>query len=715
MENKTKITAFKVRKIPLSKVENNKDYEVGVSVSNWDKNRYFVILKVANKVHDDLDKYGLVKVNLYYDESFASDNNYHTLVTFTMVAQIYDAELDKIIDTKKQDYYLNEKTKEFIPNTPAPANTVEGSIQGYWHKNKLVAKVEGPFSDADCKTIVSDVKIGTRYYFKGTPKQKLHKSELLAMKWNYRYNDGDLTEFNHASETAIGNTNIMNCTFHKKPKNIQVYAFFKNPSEKVMVEFEVPENNISSDSETQEENNDSGTCQNCKKLTKEELGKMFPNATNTTLEEVVTAFNEVNLKLGIDTCQKKAHFFAQIREESGSKLTPRDAESLDYSTRRLKDGDYIAGGSGWVKDAVNGGHYTSGEWKKGPFSYFKKNKSEADLYGRKDLDRYGDGGIQKANQQAIANRAYAKRNGNGDIASGDGWRYRGKGHIQLTGKDKYKLVNDKLKEKEIPLTITADNVNNNDEGIKASMAYWDASKLNALAEEGISGANVDAITKVINSSTDSYKERKEHFTKALNVFKVKQCDGDQKDASAQESSDGVLEEMKVIVDKHITYGQNGERASLSSKGLENLDCSETVGIYLYKLGVMPKLTSIHTGVMTTQADFRTAIGSNNIDLISGSTASNFKPKKGDIFVWRKSDGVGHTGIVYKYDEAEDLVTILESIGSVGSADETTNKTKGGYSGKGCSRTAVYKRSGKALAGHAGWKGYFRPKNYTKSL
>ncbi|OOV20554.1 hypothetical protein [Flavobacterium sp. LM4] len=62
-----------------------------------------------------------------------------------------------------------------------------------------------------------------------------------------------------------------------------------------------------------------------------------------------------------------------------------------------------------------------------------------------------------------------------------------------------------------------------------------------------------------------------------------------------------------------------------------------------------------------------------------------------------------------------MVTILEAIGNVGSADETANKNNGGYSGTGCSRTAVYKRLGKALSKHAGWKGYFRPKNYTKKL
>lgn len=176
---------------------------------------------------------------------------------------------------------------------------------------------------------------------------------------------------------------------------------------------------------------------------------------------------------------------------------------------------------------------------------------------------------------------------------------------------------------------------------------------------------------------------------------------------------GVLDEMKALVDKNIPYSQTGERASLQPEGLKNLDCSETVGIYLYKLGVMPTLVAIHTGLMTTEQNFRRAIRSDNIDLVPGSNQSNFKPRRGDIFVWRK--GAGHTGIVYDYDATKDLVTILEAIGNVGSADEATNRNNGGDAKKGCSRTAVYKRTGKALFAHGGWVGYFRPKNFARNL
>ena len=104
---------------------------------------------------------------------------------------------------------------------------------------------------------------------------------------------------------------------------------------------------------------------------------------------------------------------------------------------------------------------------------------------------------------------------------------------------------------------------------------------------------------------------------------------------------------------------------------------------LYKLGITSEVKAIYTGLMTTQSDFIKAINSDKIYFVSGSNKSDFKPERGDIFVWRKSNGVGHTGIVYEYDESTDLVTILEAIGRTGAVGESQQVKNGGYSGKVC--------------------------------
>lgn len=71
---------------------------------------------------------------------------------------------------------------------------------------------------------------------------------------------------------------------------------------------------------------------------------------------------------------------------------------------------------------------------KNTFKTYRKNPELAEKHGRNAAIN------QKANQQAIANNAYAMRIGNGSESTGDGWKYRGRGMIQLTGKGNYAAI-----------------------------------------------------------------------------------------------------------------------------------------------------------------------------------------------------------------------------------------------------------------------------------
>ncbi|WP_062055733.1 CHAP domain-containing protein [Aquimarina longa] len=251
--------------------------------------------------------------------------------------------------------------------------------------------------------------------------------------------------------------------------------------------------------------------------------------------------------------------------------------------------------------------------------------------------------------------------------------------------------------------------------------YWKKNNLNKHADKD----DIRATSKVINPALLQYKKGRRiawiKLKEALGGYPYN-CVTDASKHEAPVYGEGVLEEMRKWADQHVQYKQESEwikgigttglRTSQTKDAVGRLDCSEFVCRYLHKLGITDTIKALTTKQMKTQKLFRTNLGSDNINHVTGSESSDFVPQAGDIFVWRKIGG-GHTGIVHSVDG--DNITILEAIGKGGSSDEEHNIDNGGYEGKNCTRTSVYQRIGGALAGHAGWKGYYRPKNYTKQL
>ena len=128
---------------------------------------------------------------------------------------------------------------------------------------------------------------------------------------------------------------------------------------------------------------------------------------------------------------------------------------------------------------------------------------------------------QEANQEMIANIAYANKLGNEDISSGDGYKYRGAGVLQITGKFNFEEVQRRI-DKYAP-TSNIDIVNSNDihtlEGaILAGLAFWMWKDIYKAADMGTSDKDVDGVTKIINKYTNSYKERREYFHKIKHLI-----------------------------------------------------------------------------------------------------------------------------------------------------------------------------------------------------
>lgn len=109
--------------------------------------------------------------------------------------------------------------------------------------------------------------------------------------------------------------------------------------------------------------------------------------------------------------------------------------------------------------------------------------------------------------QAIANRVYANRMGNGDEASGDGWKFRGRSPVMVTGKDNYEACGAALG---IDLIQEPDILVNPEYGAQAAGWFWQSRNLNKLAEAG----DFDAITRRINGGMNGAADRNALWKKA---------------------------------------------------------------------------------------------------------------------------------------------------------------------------------------------------------
>ena len=123
-----------------------------------------------------------------------------------------------------------------------------------------------------------------------------------------------------------------------------------------------------------------------------------------------------------------------------------------------------------------------------------------------------------ANQYArkperIANRVYANRMGNGDEASGDGWRYCGRGLIQLTGKDNYTFFAGSLG---IPVEEAADYLATFEGAAQSACFFWEQNKLNRFADAN----DVKGLTRAINGGQIGLEDRIKHTNHALHVMGV---------------------------------------------------------------------------------------------------------------------------------------------------------------------------------------------------
>lgn len=182
-------------------------------------------------------------------------------------------------------------------------------------------------------------------------------------------------------------------------------------------------------------------------------------------DNVLTQIPDVASKFEINTPLRLAHFLSQCAHESGGfKFV---TENLNYSTMGLKK----------------------------VFPKYFTQPGLAEAYARKP--------------EKIASRVYGNRMGNGPESSADGWKYRGRGYIQLTGKSNYAAF-DKFVNEDI--IANPDLVATNYPLLSAAW-FFHKNGINSVSDKGATDAVVTSVTKRVNGGTNGLADRLKYFKK----------------------------------------------------------------------------------------------------------------------------------------------------------------------------------------------------------
>jgi putative chitinase len=205
-------------------------------------------------------------------------------------------------------------------------------------------------------------------------------------------------------------------------------------------------------------------------LTKEQLKQLLPK--NPYIDQWHNALAQLLPEYEINTPQRIAAFIAQCAHESGGFLFLK--ENLNYRAPTLRK----------------------------LFNKYFPTDELANEYANKPNK-----------QEAIANRIYANRMGNGDEASGDGFRYCGRGLIQLTGKENYSWFAASLG---ITVEEASEYLQTFEGAAQSACWFWETNNLNQWADKG----DILTLTKRINGGTIGLEDREKHYQHALHVLGV---------------------------------------------------------------------------------------------------------------------------------------------------------------------------------------------------
>lgn len=196
------------------------------------------------------------------------------------------------------------------------------------------------------------------------------------------------------------------------------------------------------------------------------LSKLRGSVPDNLLDEIY----EVSNKFQINTSLRMAHFLSQVAHESGGfKFV---TENLNYSAQGLKK----------------------------IFSKYFKQPGLAEAYARKP--------------ELIASRVYANRMGNGGEGSREGWKFRGRGYLQLTGRNNYERFND----------FVEDDVVSNPELVATKYPllsaawFFHINGINRISDRGSDEDTIRRVTRAVNGGYNGLDDRRRYFKKYYDLL-----------------------------------------------------------------------------------------------------------------------------------------------------------------------------------------------------
>jgi len=202
-------------------------------------------------------------------------------------------------------------------------------------------------------------------------------------------------------------------------------------------------------------------------LSREQLAELIPN--NPNIDQWYDAMEKLLNDYDINTPLRIAHFIAQCAHESGNFVFIKENLNYRASSLRRVFGKYFP------TDALAAQYANKGE--------------------------------------KIANKVYANRMGNGNEASGDGFRFCGRGLIQLTGRNNYTLFAESI---DMTVEEASEYLQTFEGAVHSACWYWEQNNLNRFADAN----NVKGLTRAINGGYNGLAEREKHTQHALEILET---------------------------------------------------------------------------------------------------------------------------------------------------------------------------------------------------